>query len=332
MIIPPPVQRKHDLVRPYLADVALRVRDVVSGYCDSSGFAYLGRLKDSQSLSEKIETGRFAGWSELDDLFACSIVIPTLTDEPGVLAYLRSSFREVETRQRGSTQKDPAVFRFDSTRFIGALRPDSLPSGNENLLSVKFEIQIRSAFEHAWSVTTHAIAYKTSKIDWRHLRLAAQLRAAIEQLDQVVLGFEQTAAFIPEQPWPDVLVRQRIRGYFEEHVASGLLPSEAVPSSWGRFCENLQRLIFSSSEKRSRDQVALVETALGYIEVEIQATRASSFPRSISLLQFCAGALAKSGFLAHPPHRYTPLVTTELVNLFPASGNLGPGFNFEFGE
>lgn len=316
-------------MRPYIGQVAARVRDIVSELCENSGYAYLGRVKDVESLSEKIETGRFESWGDLDDLFACSIIVPTLSDEPTVIARLQAAFLETACKRRGSTRKDPTVFRFDATRFIGRLRPESVPGAIGNLLEIQFEVQVRSAFEHAWSVTTHALAYKSAQVDWRHMRLAAQLRAAVEQLDQVVLGFEQTATFIADQAWPEVQAQQRIWTFFTGLVTEKLLPTEVIPRSWGRFAENLLALIVSSSERRISNLARHVEDALEGIDAEVRSTSVQTFPRSISLLQFCAGAMARHGFLIAPPHRFVPLVTSELLSLYPEAKALGAGFKLD---
>lgn len=330
MIIPPSIHQKHSLVLPYVNEVAQRVRDIVSALCECAGYAYLGRTKDGESLAEKIETGRFARWSDLDDLFACAVIVPTLGEEPSVLDLLRSNFEEIDCKLRGSTLKDPSVFRFDATRFIGRLSRASIPSAVDDMLLVRFEIQVRTAFEHAWSVTTHALTYKSAQVDWRHLRLAAQLRATVEQLDQVVLGFEQTANFITQQNWPEVNAQQLIWTFFSGMVESKVLPSEVTPRSWGRFSENLLALIQSSSESRIFNLSAYVERALEMIKTEVEITSRDTFPRSISLLQFCTGAMARRGLLVRPPLKFVPLITGELLTLFPEARALGPGFDFQF--
>jgi Region found in RelA / SpoT proteins len=329
VIVPPPIARKHALVRPYVDSVATRVRDLVASLCEKEGYAYLGRIKDTESLAEKIETGRFGRWAELDDLFACSIIVPTLGDESAVIAHLQRVFSEDACKRRGGTRKDPSVFRFDATRFIGRLRPESVPNAAAELLAVRFEVQVRSAFEHAWSVTTHALAYKSTQVDWRHLRLAAQLRAAVEQLDQVVLGFEQNAQFIAEQVWPDVQARQRIWEFFVRLVDENILPTEVIPRSWGRFSENMLSLIISSSDKRIRNIDEYVSFALAIVDKEVRATKLHTFPRSVSLLQFCTGALARHKFFDGQPQHFSPLVTAELLSLFPEVKVLGDGFNLE---
>jgi len=328
--IPARLKQKHDLVRPYIEKVASRVRDIVTAFCEADGFAYLGRVKELDSLSEKIETGRFKTWSDLDDLFACAIIIPTLSDESRVLTYLRENFLQIECKARGETMKDPAVFRFDATRFIGRLNPAAMPEASAEILKISFEIQVRTAFEHAWSVTTHALAYKAARVDWRHMRLAAQMRAATEQLDQVVAGFENSATFITEQVWPEVATQQAIQEFFVSHFKAGRLPSEAAPSSWGRFCENFLKLVLSNAEKRPRDVQAHAQDGLARINIEILATGADAFPRSLSLMQFCAGALSKAGFFDRPPRKFTFLVTPELASLYPSISVVGLGFDFEF--
>lgn len=330
MIVPPEVQRKFDLVYPYIKEVERKVKDIILGYCEDSGFAYLGRTKLAESLAEKIETGRYAKWSDLDDLFACSIIIPTLTDENDVIDFLRKAFEEVDCRLRGTTRKDPSVFRFDATRFIGRLKPvPGLAAEQTGLGGIRFEVQIRSAFEHAWAVTTHALAYKGAGVDWRHKRLAAQLRAAVEQLDQVVASFQRSAEYIPEQSWPEVEEQAAIAQFFLSQMEKGRLPTEVIPQSLGRFSENLRRLIVSSKSGRLHDTRPLVNEAIAKIGLEMEHTDARTFPRSLSLFQFCLGALCRQVFLTARVKSFVPLITPELIGIYPEVKILGDGFSLD---
>ncbi len=332
MSVPPAVQRKFDFVSPYIEQVSKRVRDVVSRYCEERGFAYVGRAKAAESLAEKIETGRFARWRDIDDLFACCVVIPTLGSEEEVLTKLRSAFLEVECRSRSSTKKDPTVFRFDTTRFIGKMREHFSPGSGPRMLDVLFEVQIRTAFEHAWSATTHAMAYKTAQNDWRLLRLAAQLRAVIEQLDQLVQGYEKTAEFITEQEWPEVKANFEITQYFRAQYDDGTLPSEALPSSWSRFSENFHKVCNSCVDYKKHKCVESVKEALATIGEEISRLNHVGFPRSVSLLQFCIGALASKGKLLNDFQGYTPLITQELMDLYPQVKKFERRFDLEEDE
>jgi ppGpp synthetase/RelA/SpoT-type nucleotidyltranferase len=319
---------------PYLGQLSQRVKDIVQGYCEEKGYAFVGRVKTAESLAEKVESGRFSDWEKLDDCYACAVVIPTLSEEEGVLEFLRERFDEVELRKRGTTLKDPNVFRFDSTRFIGRLKPSassSVANAGAGLFGLSFEVQIRTAFEHAWSVTTHALVYKGDRVDWRWLRLTAQLKASVEQLDSLVLGFEQVATAISEQSWPEVGAKREIEEFFRTRVASGVIPGEVVPNSWGRFCDNFLALLLGSTAERVRDPQRLVKRALRVVDAQIQSIKGASFPRSISLIQFVLGALAEGEFLDKPFVKYVPLVTPELLSLFPKAECFGAGFNWEIG-
>ena len=133
---------------------------------------------------------------------SCKVVVPTAAHEPAVLEFLDAAFQRVELALRNSTNKYPDVFRFDSTRWRGRVQPLSGLLGPPGLEALMFEVQIQTVFEHAWTVVTHDLVYKADAIDWRRLRLAALLKAATEQLDLVVAGFEASLDFVPRSPDP----------------------------------------------------------------------------------------------------------------------------------
>jgi ppGpp synthetase/RelA/SpoT-type nucleotidyltranferase len=329
VIIPAQLSQKHNHDKPYLEAVQNRVRDRLVQYCSQKGYAFIGRLKDTESLFEKIETGRFAKWSQLDDLYGCAIVVPFLDDEEPVIDWLRQQFEIVDTRLRGTTLKDPAVFRFDATRVIGKLRASDF--ANETPLSaISFEVQVRTAFEHAWSVATHSLAYKGERVDWGRMRLAAQLKASVEQLDMLVLGFEGAADAIHKQRWPEVATRARIEEVFRSRFEACTLPDEIKPVSWMRFCENLQRLILSTTANPGQGFAAqkFVEGRLSVIEAALDKVKLD-YPRSLSLLQFCIGVLAEADVINGPLKKYTPYVSDELRSLYPKTRVLGTSFDFE---
>ncbi len=328
MIVPQDVAKKYSNTWPYLERVGQRARDVVFGYCEEQGYAFVSRYKTTASLAEKIETGRFSKWSDLNDLFACTIVIPTLQYEAAALDFLESRFEPVNIKARGAGQKNPNVFHFDSTMFTGRLR---LLEGHEgsNFSDILFEVQIRSAFEHAWSVTTHALTYKGAQVDWRRLRLAAQLKATVEQLDNLILGFEETASVIPEQEWPEIRAKRAIEHFFDEQFTARLIPSESRPTNWTRFCDNVISMLKSSSGINDADLDEVVETAIEALQNEIHLLGLARFPRSVSLTQFVLGVLAKTGVLSTPLHGYVPTVTSELSDLYPAVEQFHDPFDFE---
>ena len=239
MIVPAPVQLQFQNSQPYLRHVQEAVRQTMLAYCDQEGFAFQSRPKTVESLAEKLETGRYSRWSDIDDLYACAVIIPSLIAEDAVCEFLRGAFEEVRVTKRGSNLKDPAVFRFDCSRFVGRLR---LANGGaespEGLRRFCFEVQIRTAFEHAWLVATHDFSYKAQTVEWRRIRLAAQLKANVEQLDNLILMLESAAGQVTENRWPEVEAKTLVLQFFKERFTRGDLPSETEPKDWTRFCDN----------------------------------------------------------------------------------------------
>ena len=181
----------------------------ISKFCEIHGYAFSSRIKTIESLAEKIETGRFKNWSNLDDLFACTIIIPTLLHEEEVTKFCKDIFQIERTTKRGQNRKSPDTFTFDSTRIYAKLRRSEDINNSEllNIYHITFEIQIKSAFEHAWSVSNHDLVYKNDEIDWKKLRLAAQNKANVEQLDTLILAFDQMSNIITECDDLDLKIR-----------------------------------------------------------------------------------------------------------------------------
>ena len=254
------------------------------------------------------------------------MVIPTLVDEERALEFLRHTYQEIKTRLRGSSKKDPAVFRFDATRFIGKLKPAPDIAQDSELLTINFEVQIRTAFEHAWSVTTHALAYKTNQVDWKTLRLAAQLKASVEQLDGLILGFESMASVVTEHLWPEVEAKRIIEHKFKTLIDNGQIPRELLPSSWGRFCDNVLSLFKEISHDRSKI-VQDTNTLLNLISSKLEKST-EPYPVSITLIQYCIGVMLDLSKLSRPFRSFIPIVTKEMTDIFPKSKLLGEGFKF----
>ena len=200
MIYPSILERKYNEYYPFLEETAKQVKSILVNFCEVHGYAFSSRIKTIESLAEKIETGRFKSWSTLDDLFACTIIIPTLLHEKEVTKFCKDIFQIERITKRGQNPKSPDTFKFDSTRIYAKLRRSDDVDDSEllNIYDITFEIQIKSAFEHAWSVSIHDLVYKNDEIDWKKLRLAAQIKANVEQLDTLILAFDQMSTIITE--------------------------------------------------------------------------------------------------------------------------------------
>ena len=325
MITPAQILNRYRSVEPYLEPLRSRVRESLLVLCEAETFALSSRIKTLESVSEKVETGRFKTWAEIDDLVAITVVVPTLAHEPQVIEFLQEGFEQVALRPRGTTLKAPIVFRFDSTRFIGRLRSADETSRGP-IHDVPFEVQVRSAFEHAWSVTTHALTYKSADVSWSKSRLTAQLKAAVEQLDTLVLSFDDAAKYIEPSVWPELEAKAALRAFFDDFVTSGGIPAELSPKDWSRFVENVFALVAQREDRPKPDQiVAIVKRDFN---AELAAIGAGAVPMSISLWQLAFASLFKAGSLSGSMRDHWPLITPELEDLYPSLRGFEPRFDY----
>ncbi|SRR6266487_515805 len=250
MAVPASVREAYEVTAPIARTLAAHIRQTVGAFCEREQLLFTGpRIKSLASVSEKIETGRFEKWTDLDDIVACSVVVPTAVREKDVLAFLRSVYETRDVRYRNSTRKPPDVFRFDTTRFIGALTFQDGLDLPIDIARVQFEVQIPTIFEHAWQVVTHDLVYKSADVDWGRQRLAAQLKAAVEQIDLLISSFEASAGSLEVSQYPDLELRGRLVRLFKGLVQIGVISAELVPESWSRFADNVVALVGTYSNR-----------------------------------------------------------------------------------
>jgi ppGpp synthetase/RelA/SpoT-type nucleotidyltranferase len=332
MIIPAILSQKYENYRVIVEIVANKAKETLQKYCDNTGYAFASRLKTIESLAEKIETGRYKSWSDLDDLFACTIIIPTLSQEE-VSKFCKSAFNIKNTTKRGQVKKAPDVFRFDSTRiYAQLLKPEGLEiPEHPNIYDIVFEIQIKTAFEHAWSVSTHDLVYKGPDIDWKRHRLAAQIKATVEQLDTLILAFNDALPHISENSWPEIKVKQKISAKMKQFIDKSYIPSECLPKDLSRFCNNFYILLQSVDPDKVSEKV---NTALKAIESELsKKSNIGLFPRSISLFQYFLAILVKKQVMILPDSgRYFCNISEELLQIYPELNIAKFRFDYESGN
>jgi len=312
MIIAPSIKQEFERKYPFIEFLYNNVRVTLFNYCSNHGFAFTDRIKTIDSLSEKIETGRFKKWSDIDDFYACTIIIPNLNEEAKVLHFLKSTFNQVTLKKRGSSFKAPDVFRFDSTRFIATLKQSGATS---EISKINFEIQIKTAFEHAWSVSTHSLVYKTNEIDWKLLRIAAQLKSSVEQLDMIVSGAKQLNSHISEYNWPEVNIKKFILDRTNEFLANSDVPEELKPKDSSRFSENLFSF-FHPLVENSKTPNKILAPFFTKANEYANTLGHEKFPRSISLIQYFIGIANELNYNSELG-KYIPLITMEMETIFP---------------
>jgi len=242
-------------------------------------------------------------------------VVPTLLEEEQVIRFLGVTFRTIALKRRGSALKPPDVFRFDSTRFIERLQIPPGEVGERPIDLISFEVQVRTAFDHAWVVTTHALTYKTPVIDWKQQRLSAELNATAEKMDLLILAFNEASARVEESPWPTIGAKKVLQSFFAKAASAKKLPQELVPKDWSRFTDNVYDLGRRCDKRLKPDEVAKPITDA--VDAELSNLGPAKIPLSLSLWQFTLAALAQKGAFKGPIADYWPLITPQLEDLYP---------------
>ncbi|WP_081631898.1 hypothetical protein [Rhodococcus sp. 114MFTsu3.1] len=155
---------------------------------------YESRLKQETSFALKLETGRFST-RDMNDVFACTIVVPTLQEIPDAENLVLSRFSQVDRKPASDAVANiaPTSFTFDHIRlYVQLLPPPGLPPQPIN--SITFEVQVKTFLQHAWSIATHDLTYKTSKVSWGKERIASQVKAALESAELAIAEAEYLGA------------------------------------------------------------------------------------------------------------------------------------------
>ena len=248
------------------------VKETLAPWCDERDYGFSSRPKKEASVAEKLETGRYSTWLQLDDLVAATIVVPTRAHEETVITKLDAVFAHGSTRGRGSVQQAPDVFRFDSTRWYGRVPKRPEVKLEARCFDLLFEVQIQTAFENAWVRVTHDLVYKGQSVDWAKQRLAAQLKATVEQLDLLIDTFEASASEIPLASDPRTDAQAFAIDKFASLVDDNSIDTSVAPESWKRFGECVFEL--ARRQTRNADEAKkLVKDLVTELAAEIRGER-----------------------------------------------------------
>jgi ppGpp synthetase/RelA/SpoT-type nucleotidyltranferase len=327
--MPPPelLRAQFSRYEGLLSELQLYVRESLRTYCDEHHFPFLDRLKSVESLSEKLESGRFKSWEALDDLYACTVVVPVESQCDAVVEALSERFEEVRSRGRHSVPKAPEVFRYDGLRWYGKIRPEVAAVRQPGLGDIVFEVQVLTVFEHAWTTVSHALVYKSDDADWRRDRLSAQLKAAVEQAEMIIAAFEGASASMPSSQWPELECRQSVIDTFMQLDRENHVPVTLVPESWRRFADNVYALV--GSYERSRGKVpAAVYRLIEVIKADFERDTPYELPVSGSLFQYVVSVVNRPGTDGNLDS-FPVVHSSELVSLYGVESVRRP---FEFGR
>jgi len=313
---PESVRRAFSRVQPLVEEVGRYVRDTLEPYCRSHNYLFADRLKTVGSLAEKLESGRYRAWSAVDDLYACTIVVPVWSHAPGVKKKLAAAFKVSRVVSRETVEKPPESFRFDGLRWYGTLEDDLAGERQPGLAEVVFEVQVVTAFEYAWIAVTHDLVYKADTVDWRRMRLAAQLKASVEQIEALIVAFDSVSNAIVISPWPESDTKGSIVTRFSALFEQGLIPETLRPLSWRRLADNILALVKSFERDRSKVGKA-VEALIGSIEADFYGEPPLALPTTGTLFQYVESIVARPGTPGNLT-KFTVVPSRELTDFYGA--------------
>ncbi len=144
---------------------------------------YESRIKSQESFALKLETGRFYP-EEVEDFFACTLVVENQTKVTEAKGLIYDQFDPQYRKPKSDdfTHKSSDSFPFDDLRLYVKYRdkPNVQASGVTDII---FEVQIKTFLQHAWSIATHDLIYKSDKVSWAKARIAYQIKAMLEHAE-----------------------------------------------------------------------------------------------------------------------------------------------------
>lgn len=271
----------YDERRPLYDRLEQDVRDVLKSKGEAKNWFFLSRVKELKSFALKIETGRVSEPKDLEDFVACTIVVPTTTEISRATEMVLDSYDLKERRPRCDkhTTKSSAEFRFDDLRLYVAQRASN--SGkNRDLVGMVFEVQIKTILQHAWSIATHDLIYKSNTVSWARERIAYQVKAMLEHAE-VAIGEANRLARAPAVAKTD------------RQTATILKLINIVTDIWsqGRLPDDIRRLANNISDVLRSCDVG-PESFAGIINAERR--RLGTLPIDLSPYAFTIQALAQN--------------------------------------
>jgi ppGpp synthetase/RelA/SpoT-type nucleotidyltranferase len=226
-----------------------------------SGWHYVSRIKSEESFALKLETGRFDDVSQLEDFFACTIVVENISAIKRAKKLVREFFKVAIQRpdKESYTTKDSSSFVFDDLRMYVTLKPTNARSkGPVN--KILFEIQIKTFLQHAWVIATHDLIYKSDEINWAKQRVAYQVKAILENAEVSIEKASSTKKLngLPSNN-PKVERQNEVKSFIRRNFEEEILPNDLV-----RLVDNIDYLLSSLNiDVEILEESLLKETSLG---------------------------------------------------------------------
>ncbi len=145
-----------------------------------------GRVKTKDSICEKIKRkaiGQYEVFEKFDDIAGVRCTCEYLDDVYDVLEYIKKNpmfdVIEIDDKIKNPTQ--------EGYRGVHVIVSTKIYYQEKVYDSVKVEIQLRTAFQNAWSMKTHQLTYKKDSID------SKEIKSVLRKLSDVLREADETA-------------------------------------------------------------------------------------------------------------------------------------------
>ncbi len=235
MIAPLEIKSYFDQQLPLIEALKFAVDPLLKDISKKYDGIYIPDIKQIESLTQKIESGDFKNISVIIDLFRATIVVPTKAEIEAVKMDLLKDF--VITRTNEKKQKSPSEFKYDDIHLHLKYSPKIKIPGREHL-ERPFELQVKTFLQHAWTKATHDIIYKGQEFSWPSYRVAHQIKAMLEQSDDILMKLEEKSSFCDDNEYNDFREKNRIIALLSKYWEIILLPSDKI-----KLAENIFQLL-----------------------------------------------------------------------------------------
>jgi ppGpp synthetase/RelA/SpoT-type nucleotidyltranferase len=184
-----------------------------------------GRPKSSDSVLQKLHTGRYAKVDSLNDLVGITIVVLYRREVQEAISIVKASgLTFVDEPKRAI---EPADFSYREPKLYLKPPVDYLDR-NPDLADIVCEVQFTTALQHALDMTTHDFDYKGLTYSWENFRLVAQLRGMLELVDRMIDDIDEVSIANHEiVEAPETLVyASAMLEVLAQYFADEVLPSD----------------------------------------------------------------------------------------------------------
>ena len=184
----------HQACLPDYKFLSEEVNGLLKSKVEQESWFFFSRIKDIENFALKIETGRVPDPWKMEDFFACTVVVATIGQIREAERLIKEHFDFSHRRPESDTvtRKASSSFAFDDLRLYVARR-SSASGRRPDLDGLVFEVQIKTTLQHAWSLATHDLIYKTNTVSWPRERIAYQVKAMLEHAEVAIAEADRLA-------------------------------------------------------------------------------------------------------------------------------------------